>query len=89
MNPARHPKSAGGLSNLIIHAERGKGRSPARRQSDDLRAVLTPCEMLTPTVTSRIEKLDEAFSERVARLLHLALGLTHHNFSDERSCGIF
>ncbi len=73
MKPARRPKSAGRLSNLIIHAERGDSGSPARRQSDDLRAVLTPREVLVPAVTSRIEEFDEAFRNRITRLPPLAL----------------
>ncbi len=73
MKPARRPKSAGCLSNLIIHAERGDSGSSARRQPDDLRAVLTPRKVLVPTVTSRIEEFDEAFRDRITRLPPFAL----------------
>ncbi len=73
MKPARRPKSAGCLGNLIIHAKRGNGGSSARRQPHDLRAVLTPYEVLMPTVASRIEEFDEAFRDRIMRLPPLAL----------------
>lgn len=75
MKPARRPKSAGCLSNLIIHAERGDSGSPARRQPNDLRSVLTPREVFVPTVTSRIEEFDEAVRDRITRLPPLALKL--------------
>ncbi len=75
MKPARRPKSAGCLGNLIIHAKRGNGGSSARRQPHDLRAVLTPYEVLMPTVASRIEEFDEAFRDRIMRLRPVAFEL--------------
>ncbi len=73
MNSTRYPESAGCLSNLIIQAERGHSGSSARRQPPDLCAVLTPRKMLVPTVTSRIEKFDEAVRDRITRPPLLAL----------------
>ncbi len=75
MKPARRPKSAGCLGNQIIHAKRGNAGSSARRQPHDLRAVLTPREVLAPTITSRIEEFDEAFRDRITRLPLLTLEL--------------
>lgn len=75
MNLTRHPKSASGLGNLIVHAERGDSRASARGESDDLRPILVPLEMFAPIVTTRIEEPHQAFRIWVMRPPSITLEL--------------
>jgi hypothetical protein len=55
MKTASDPKPARSQSDWIVEAKHGDGDTTTRRQSDDLRAIITPAKVHTPLITARIE----------------------------------